>query len=105
MENDIHPIINKIINASPDTYVIFFTYGCPYSERALQLLRNKHVPYKGYDINEINGNMQKLLLILNKNKDLIGFDSNHKTRPVIFLNGKFLGGYDQLSKSFDNNKL
>jgi len=60
------PIIDKIINAEPNTFVIFFVYGCPYSSRALELLRTNNLPYKGYDIDSIKGSMRKLLEVLTR---------------------------------------
>ncbi len=96
--NENHPIIKKIIEAEPNTYVIYFDYGCGYSMAALNLLRNKNVSYKGYDIKEINGQMNKLLDVLAQNANLINFDTNHRTKPIIFINGKFLGGYQELAK-------
>lgn len=98
----VDPIINKIINTDADTYVIFFVHNCPYCENALNLLRKKSVKYKGYDINSINGGMSQLLNVLNENASLIAFDSTHQTKPIIFLNGKFLGGYDNLREHFIN---
>lgn len=100
MEN-IHPIIKKIIAAEPDTYVIFFVYECPYCQRALELLRKSNVKYKGYNINDINGGMTTLLEVLNKNNELVGFNKNHRTKPIIFFNRKFLGGSDELAKHFN----
>lgn len=92
------PVIKKIISAKPGTYVIFFVYECPYCNAALDLLRRSGAAYKGYNINHIKGGMQRLLEILNQNKELIGFNSEHTTKPIIFLNGKFLGGYDELKE-------
>ena len=92
------PIISKIIESDPNTYVIFFMYGCFYSERALKLLRESGVAYKGYDISTIKGGMKELLDVLNKNATLINFDVKHRTRPIIFLNGKFIGGSNELAK-------
>jgi glutaredoxin len=60
------------------------------------------LPYKGYDINQIKGNMPKLLSILNENANLINFDKNHRTKPIIFYNGKFIGGYQQLAEKLNN---
>lgn len=100
MQN-IHPIIDKIVNANSGTYIIFFVYQCRYSMEALNLLRNSKVRYKGYDINDINGingNIGKLLEILNRYSDIINFDRQHKTKPIIFLDGKFIGGYNELAK-------
>lgn len=95
---DLHPIIQKIIEAPQNTYVIFFVRDCPYSRKALDLLRTKNVKYKGYNINEIKGNMPRLLEVLNKHVDMIYYDPSHKTKPVIFYNGKFIGGFDELNK-------
>lgn len=97
----INKIIKKIINAKPGTYVIFFVYECRYCERALNLLRRENVLYKGYNIDEITGGMPKLLSVLNENAKLIGFDPTHQTKPIIFLNGKFLGGANELVAHFD----
>ena len=91
-------IIEKIVQANHGTYVIFFVYGCPYCEKALSLLRSSHVLYKGYNINEIDGGMKNLLIVLDKHKDQLNFDSSHKTKPIIFYNGKFIGGFSELSK-------
>lgn len=93
-----NPIIKKILNADPDTYVIFFVYECPYCTRALRMLRESGLKYKGYNINDINGSMPKLLKVLNDNAELVGFNRNHRTKPIIFLNKKLIGGSDDLSK-------
>ena len=100
---DPHPIIKKIINANQDTYIIFYINGCPYCENALTLLRKSGVLYKGYDINTIKGGMPRLLEILNEYAILIDFDRYHVTKPIIFLNKKFLGGYDELSKHLSHS--
>ena len=43
------------ITENKDIYVIFFTVECPYCQNALALFRKLDVPYKGYNINDING--------------------------------------------------
>lgn len=93
-------IVDKITNAPENTYIIFYVPECPYCQKALQLLRNSNVSYKGYNIHQIKGNMSKLLEVLNNNHTLINFNPNHKTKPIIFLNGKFIGGFDDLSRHF-----
>lgn len=95
-------ILDKITNNNHDTYIIFFKESCPYCNRALHTLRESNVKYKGYDINKINGNTHRLLELFNKHKDLIQFDSSHETIPIIFFNGIFIGGYDQLLKHLNN---
>lgn len=93
-----HSIIKKIKQVPENTFVIFFINGCPYCENALKLLREKNVKYKGYNIDEINGTMSKLLKILNQNADIINYNKNHTTKPIIFYNGKFIGGFNELNK-------
>lgn len=98
MDDRYNPIIKKIIDAKPGVYVIFFIYECQYSRKALELLRNKNAKYKGYDINTIRGGMNKLLEVLKKNAELINFNIEHNTKPIIFVNGKYVGGYEELLK-------
>lgn len=91
-------IISKIVEADPNTFVIFYTRDCPYCRNALELLNKTNAPYKGYDINQIDGGMHKLLTVLNQNSQLISFNRNHKTKPLVFINGRFLGGYTELAR-------
>jgi len=100
--NGTKPIIRKIVNADPKTYIIFFVSDCSYCQKSLKLLKDSKLAYKGYNINKINGGMQKLLELLNNNAELLAFDPLHKTKPIIFLNGKFLGGYDQLTERLES---
>ena len=106
MSDQVNPIIKKILDAEPDTFVIFFVEECPYCQKALWLLRkNEKVKYKGYNIHDIEGGMPELLKVLNANADIIGFNEYHRTKPIIFLNKKLIGGCDSLIKYFDANKL
>ena len=100
-----YAIIDKIINNNPDTYVIFFKKTCPYCVNALNKLRQSHVKYKGYDINAIDGDVQRLLELFIKHKDQIKFDPNHKTIPIIFYNGVFIGGQDKLFQHIDSKMI
>lgn len=96
-----HPVVEKILLANPNSYIIFYDPNCPYSQRALALLRsNPTVSYKGYIINNIDGGMSRFLQVLNQNIELIGYDPTHRTKPVIFYQNKFLGGYDELNRLF-----
>ena len=91
-------ILQKIIDADPKTYIIFFTKDCGYSMRALNELRKNNVAYKGYNIYDVYGKMNGLLKALTEIKDHVEFDATHTTRPIIFRNGKFIGGSDALLK-------
>jgi glutaredoxin len=89
--------ITKIKTAPKDTYVIFYVKECPYCQNALALLEKSGVNCKGYNIHDIKGDMLALLSVLNTNANEIGFDKGHKTKPIIFYNGKFIGGYTELA--------
>ena len=81
-----------------DKYIIFYSKWCKYSMDALNLLKKKKVSYKSYDIDKIEGNLEYLLEDFKKNKNKIDFDITHRTRPVIFKYGKFIGGFTDLQK-------
>lgn len=77
-------------------YTIFYSGGCPYSEQAVELLEKKKLSFKGYIVEKHWNNKHELLDIFIKNKNKIAFDVNHRTKPIIFKNGKFIGGYAEL---------
>lgn len=93
-------IIGKI--TSSDNYVIFFDYHCGYSMAALNLLKIKKLKYKGYEISKIPGGLNAILEVLKKNKEKIKFNLEHNTKPILFFNGNFIGGYDELSKKLSD---
>jgi len=90
-------ILNKITRANDDTYVIFFKRGCPYCSAALKELRKSKSKYKGYDIDKIPQiGLTGLLDIFVRNKSEIGFDSSHRTIPIVFYDGTYVGGSEEL---------
>uniref|UniRef100_A0A6C0C9C9 Glutaredoxin domain-containing protein n=1 Tax=viral metagenome TaxID=1070528 RepID=A0A6C0C9C9_9ZZZZ len=91
-------IIKKILDADSDTFVMFYVTECPYCQRALKLLRDSNVKYKGYIIDKIPGGMPELLKTLTTYKDIVQFNDMHHTKPIIFYNNRFLGGADDLSR-------
>lgn len=78
-----------------NTYVVLYREGCPYSQRALALLKKKNKPYKGYIIDRTE---QKNIADCLSEKKEINKDSKHTTVPMIFYRGKFIGGFSELSK-------
>lgn len=90
----------KKIYQYPDTYIIFFTYECPYCQKALAILKESDVPYKGYNLNDIDGGQQSFLKQLNYQKMLDDYNKSHnvvhQTRPFIFYNQQFIGGLSDL---------
>lgn len=85
----------KIIKYSNDNmFIIFYNEWCGYSMRAIDLLKNKKQSFKGYKIDD----MKKILYFLNESSNITNFNKKHKTRPMIFKNGKFIGGLKELNK-------
>ena len=97
-------ILKKILEIDDDTYIIFFDYGCRYSEGALDLLRKSDVKYKGYQIVDIEGGLTYLINVLKKHANDIDFTSDHNTKPVIFFNKKFIGGFTELDKLINTHQ-
>ena len=76
-------IIGKITKADPNYYIIFYVPECGYSQNALKLLANQN--FKGYDINKIPGGFDTLLKTLSNNAELLGYNKQHKTKPIDLL--------------------
>ena len=90
------------VTTNKDKYIIFYSEWCKWSQKALDLLRTKNLPYKGYKIKEDDGWFQQLLDSF-KGMSSVKFDAEHETRPVIFKFGKFLGGYTELAKDISTS--
>lgn len=66
---------------------IYFKSWCPYSQRALALLRQKGVPYHGIDLTvDALGREQEMRE-----------RSGRRTVPQVFIGGRHVGGYDDLA--------
>ena len=87
--------IEKIILNS-DKFIIFYSDWCRYSTDAIKLLKTKHQPFKGYKIDKINGKLDRLIASFTNGKEKINYNINHTTRPIIFYQGKFVGGLAEL---------
>ncbi len=66
--------------------VIYSTAVCPYCVRAKQLLERKGIAYK--EINLSNEAPEVRIELMQR--------TNHRTVPQIFIQDKFIGGFDQL---------
>ena len=84
---------HKIINISNDDLIdnqshvkAYILKGCPWSKRAIRLLNSLSVPHEVIVID--NDNIFQMVME----------QSNHNTFPQIFIDNKFFGGYDELSK-------
>jgi glutaredoxin len=70
----------------------FKLYGknsCPFTQRAISLLSDKKITF---DYLDISTNQQEFFAIC---RPKIG---NHQTVPIVFHNGKFIGGFQELQE-------
>lgn len=77
-----------------DYYIVFYSKTCIFCQKAFELLRHKKKSYKGYNVDQIG--LKRFTDEFIKNSDLLNYDITHKTKPIIFHKGKFIGGYDKL---------
>jgi glutaredoxin len=90
-------ILEKI-KLNNDTFLIFGLSTCKYCSNALNFSKVNSLQYKYYEMDKYH---ELFISILNKLSELnskLNIDPNHQTFPVIFYNGKFIGGYSELTK-------
>jgi glutaredoxin len=91
----------NIPNPANDSYTIYSKSGCLYCTKAKVLLQNESVPPLYVDCDEfILKNKEEFLNLM---KSHIGYE--YRTFPMIFKNGRFIGGYTETKKAYDQSKL
>ena len=74
--------------------IIYSTPSCPYCNMAKQLLSSLGLKYKEIDV---SADPEELEQLIEKTK--------MQTVPQIFINEKFIGGFDDLNKLKQEDKL
>ncbi len=74
--------------------VVFTIYGCPYCRGTVQFLKKNHLPHKAVNI----GNNAKMMTNLAES-------TGWKTVPKIFVQGQFIGGYNELMQMSQSGEL
>jgi glutaredoxin 3 len=74
---------------------IYTKFGCPYCARAKRLLEEKGVDYEEYEINSVRGKREEMLERAN----------GRTTVPQIFIDGRHVGGSDDLAELDRNGQL
>ena len=91
---------NKKINQylENDVFILFYMdiSKCYYAKEALNLIKKSKVKYKGFLINRSPDELPNLINCL---KTKI---NGHKTLPMIFYKGEFIGGYSDLKLILEN---
>lgn len=72
--------------------VVYSTDYCPYCRAAKDLLRSKGVPFREVDVTGDDATREKL----------VEMTGGRTTVPQIFVDGKAMGGYDDLATFFRN---
>ena len=74
--------------------VVYTTQYCPYCEAAKKLLKSKGVPFKEIDV---TGSPEM-------RERLVEMSGGRTTVPEIFVDGKCVGGYDELVAFYRSGK-
>ena len=67
---------------------IYTKFGCPYCARAKQLLGDKGVQFEEFEINSIAG----------KRDEMMERSGGRHTVPQVFIDGRHVGGSDDLAE-------
>ena len=73
--------------------VVYTTKYCPYRHAAKQLLKSKNVAFEEIDVSADDAMREKLEKM-----------SGQMTVPQIFVDGRSIGGYDELAAYFRSGK-
>lgn len=76
------------------TATVYSKDFCPYCVAAKELLKEKGIEFKVIDAIE---NFEE--------RDALAEKHNHRTVPMIFLDGEFVGGFSELQKLDEAGKL
>ena len=74
---------------------VYTTTYCPFCVRAKNLLKNKGVAFDEIDVTDDDALREKM----------IELSGGRRTVPEIFINGKIVGGFDELRALNDAGKL
>lgn len=90
----------ELVKKNKNKYVIFHRIDCFFCKEAIKLLKKKGIKNIRYKIDNKKG--PKYYIKQLGQDDTLKTDVNHKTVPIIFKHGKFLGGYDELKKDLSD---
>ena len=71
-----------------DSFSVYGSPRCGYTVRAMKILEAKNIPFQFHNVEAV------------QDRNKIIQETGHRTIPVIFRNGKFLGGCSDLEKLF-----
>jgi len=74
--------------------VLFTIYGCPHCQAAVKFLKSNNVPFKAKNI---GNNAQMMMNLANS--------TGSATVPKIFVQGRFIGGAQELFQAAESGQL
>ena len=97
MDSKVKKLYKKITNENKEI-VMFGLSDCIYCKKTLQLLKKNKITYKYYSIDDYFNLFFKVLVEVAKYFPNFEINIDHKTVPVIFYKGKFIGGFTEISQ-------
>lgn len=76
------------------TIIIYSSLTCPYCDHAKELLDQKGLAYKEVNVDENPNDLREMVE-----------KSGRRTVPQIFIDGKHIGGFDDLRRLNESGKL
>ena len=73
---------------------VYTIAGCPYCKKAIKLLRHLGIPFKARNV----GSNAQLAVQLYR-------ETGSPSVPKIFINGRFIGGFDRLQALAESGQL
>lgn len=89
-------ILQKI-DENKNTYLIFGLSTCGYCKKAILYVKENNISFKYYEMDKYYKIFIPILKKLSNMKPSLEIKPEHDTFPVIFRNGKFIGGYTDLT--------
>jgi len=79
-------------------FTVIAKHGCPLCRMAKSLLDDKKLPYSFVQFEDLKeDDKSEILIYAMKNY-------NHRSFPIVFSKGKFVGGYEELKSKLDGNQ-
>lgn len=97
MDLKVKKLYRKITNKNKQI-VMFGLSHCGYCKKTLELLKKNKITYKYYSIDDYFNLFFKVLVEVAKYFPNFEINIDHKTVPVIFYKGKFIGGFTEISQ-------
>lgn len=79
---------------------IYGSYKCFYCRLSRELAKSYKLKFKFYDVNELKNRLQ----IISYKKDG-KVPKNYVSIPIIFVNSKFIGGFNEFEKILETKSL